>query len=219
MATNRSPLKAAGGPSFETVNIKAQPVKTVEPTNVVTSTADWTAGADAIASIGQSIAGAMKDVSASKSNLEEADKQLEDGKKPAPKKSRLERRVDKAKASGKDAKAIKLQSKLDVRNTEKAQKKEEDDAQMIDKVSKAKTKAEDLTKAAKAKASAESSKFNEEALENRKSVTKGYMDNFLNSGKQYDDNAFAPLAMKVSPVLQKLGSTGKGFKLRAFKNN
>ena len=34
MATNRSPLKAAGGPSFETVNIKAQPVKTVEPTNV-----------------------------------------------------------------------------------------------------------------------------------------------------------------------------------------
>ena len=126
MATNRSPLKAAGGPSFETVNIKAQPVKTVEPTNVVTSTADWTAGADAIASIGQSIAGAMKDVSASKSNLEEADKQLEDGKKPAPKKSRLERRVDKAKASGKDDKAIKLQSKLDARNTEKAQKKEED---------------------------------------------------------------------------------------------
>lgn len=216
MAINKSPLKAAGGPDFGTVNIKAQPVKSVQPTNVPTSTADWSGMSDSIASIGESVAGA---ISVSKSNLEEVDKQLEAGKKPSPKKSRLERRVDKAKASGKDDKAIKLQSKLDARNTEKAQKKEEDDAQMIDKVSKAKTKAEDLTKAAKAKASAESSNFNEEALENRKSVTKGYMDNFLNSGKQYDDNAFAPLAMKVSPVLQKLGSTGKGFKLRAFKNN
>ena len=37
MAINKSPLKAAGGPDFGTVNIKAQPVKSVQPTNVPTN--------------------------------------------------------------------------------------------------------------------------------------------------------------------------------------
>ena len=208
MATNRSPLKAAGGPSFETVNIKAQPAKTVEPTNVVTSTADWTAGADAIASIGQSIAGGMKDVSASKSNLEEAGKQLEDGKKPAPKKSRLERRVDKAKASGKDAKAARLTGKLERKNTEQKNK-----TSRIEAVNRDKKKA--LTKSEFFKGQ----KFNEKQKKKGGAESTSHLFKPLSPLKPKGVSIDPTISTITAPVLQKLGSTGKGFKLRAFKNN
>jgi len=227
MATNRSPLKAAGGPSFETVNIKAQPVKTVEPTNVVTSTADWTAGADAIASIGQSIAGGMQDVSASKSNLEEAGKQLNKGK--GKDQTRLQDRIDKAEKQGKEDKVARLKGKQERKDKRQKSRAEITTAKNVDK--KEKTESRRAEK---------ESNFNKKQLEKGGMVTQGYLDNMQEKNKAKnqmdasmqeasDSMSFAPklnselellkAKPKTSPVLQKLGSTGKGFKLRAFKNN
>lgn len=213
MAASKNPLKAV---DFSSPNIKAQPTKAVQPQTQSHNAADWSGLGNSIASIGNSVA---QGLSESKNAVEEIDKQMTDGKTPPPKKSYLERRIDRANAKGKKDKVARLTGKLEKRNIKENSKKQMNDAEMLDKEKVAKSKAEKKVKAAKAKASEETSTFNANALENRKSVTQDYMNDFLKSGKQYDDNLFSPLTMKQSPVLQKLGSTGKGFKLRAFKNN
>jgi hypothetical protein len=227
MATNRSPLKAAGGPSFETVSIKAQPVKSVEPTKVVTSNADWSAASDAIASIGQSVAGAMKDVSATKNDLELATNQLNEGK--GKDQTRLQDRIDKAGKQGKEDKVARLKGRQERKDKKQKSRAEIITAKNVDK--KEKTESRRAEK---------ESDFNKKQLEKGGMVTQGYLDNMQEKNKAKnqmdasmqaasDSMSFAPklnseweplkAEPKTSPVLQKLGSTGKGFKLRAFKNN
>ena len=213
MATSKNPLKQV---DFTAPNIKAQPTKAVQPQTQSHNAADWSGLGNNIASIGDSVA---QGISESKNAVEEVDKQMTDGKTNPPKKSLLERRIDRANEKGKKDKAARLTGKLEKRNIKENSKKQMDDAEMIDKERTAKSKAETKVKAAKAKASEETSTFNANAIEKLESPTQGYINDFLKSGKQYDDNLFNPLTMKQSPVLQKLGSTGKGFKLRAFKNN
>ena len=213
MATSKNPSKQV---DFTAPNIKAQQIQGTRATDQNYATADWSGLGNNIASIGDSVA---QGISESKNAVEEVDKQMTDGKTPPPKKSLLERRIDRANAKGKKDKVARLKGKLEKRNIKENSKKQMDDAEMIDKERTAKSKAETKVKAAKAKASEETSTFNANAIEKLESPTQGYINDFLKSGKQYDDNLFNPLTMKQSPVLQKLGSTGKGFKLRAFKNN
>ena len=224
MATNKNPLKAV---DFGSVSIKAQPVKSVKPTNVVTSTADWSAAGDAIASIGESISGAMKDVSASKNNTEEASKQMEAGK--GKDQTRLQDRIDKAEKQGKEDKVARLKGRQERKDKKQKSRAEITTAKNVDK--KEKTESRRAEK---------ESDFNKKQLEKGGMVTQGYLDNMQEKNKAKnqmdasmqaasDSMSFAPklnselellkAEPKTSPVLQKLGSTGKGFKLRAFKNN
>ena len=169
----------------------------------------------------------MQDVSASKSNLEEAVKQLNKGK--GKDQTRLQDRIDKAEKQGKEDKVARLKGKQERKDKRQKSRAEITTAKNVDK--KEKTESRRAEK---------ESNFNKKQLEKGGMVTQGYLDNMQEKNKAKnqmdasmqeasDSMSFAPklnselellkAKPKTSPVLQKLGSTGKGFKLRAFKNN
>ena len=234
MAVSKNPIKAV---DFSSVSIKAQPVKTVQNKEQAYATADWSGLGNNIAGIGQSIAGAA---SASKSKTKGVEGDLEVSKNPVEaalktirtEKTNLQDRINTAKSQGKEDKVARLEGKQERRDVRQKSRAEIITAKNVDK--KAKTEANQANK---------KSKFNEKQIEKGRTVTKSPTDTSQEESKNAEINKPAEFtaeerkeyesstgkgkmtsgppqkSVKNSGLLQKLGSTGKGFKLRAFRSN
>jgi hypothetical protein len=233
MAVSKNPLKAV---DFSSVSIKAQPVKREKQQTY--AQADWSGLGDNISGIGDSVAagysksktkGPEGNTDVSKNNIEVIDKQIEAGK--GKDQTNLQDRINTAKSQGKEDKVARLEGKQERRDVRQKSRAEIITAKNVDK--KAKTEANRANK---------ESKFNEKQIEKGGMVTEGYVDNLQKKSQaknkmdasmqaasdamgdavtkpKQTSHTFLTAEPKTSPVLQKLGSTGKGFKLRAFRSN
>lgn len=220
MAVSKNPLKAV---DFSSVSIKAQPVKREKQQTY--AQADWSGLGDKISGIGDSVAAGL---SKSKTPTEEFDKQNTAAK--GKDQTNLQDRISTAKSQGKEDKVARLEGKQERRDVRQKSRAEIITAKNVDK--KAKTEANRANK---------ESKFNEKQIEKGGMVTEGYVDNLqkksqaknkMDASMQAASDAMGDAVTKPkqtshtfltaepkTPVLQKLGSTGKGFKLRAFRSN
>ena len=236
MAVSRNPLKAV---DFSSVSIKAQPVKREKQQTY--AQADWSGLGDNISGIGDSVAagysksktkGPEGNTDVSKNNIEVIDKQIEAGK--GKDQTNLQDRINTAKSQGKEDKVARLEGRQERRDVRQKSRAEIITAKNVDK--KAKTEAKQADK---------KSKFNEKQIEKGRAVTKSPTDtsqeeskntkinepakftpeeleafnSSTGKGKMTSDSPFPQKSVKNSGLLQKLGSTGKGFKLRAFRSN
>jgi len=102
---------------FTVPGIKARRISAPVNTSSVGQTADWSSIGRDIAEAGASIAAGIQ---AGKTDLQIAEGQIEKGKKPA---SKLQAKIDKATAEGKDAKAARLtgrKERRDIRDKNRA---------------------------------------------------------------------------------------------------
>ena len=224
MAVSKNPLKAV---DFSSVSIKAQPVKREKQQTY--AQADWSGLGDKISGIGDSVAAGY---SKSKTHLEEFDKQNTAAK--GKDQTNLQDRINTAKSQGKEDKVARLEGRQERRDVRQKSRAEIITAKNVDK--KAKTEAKQADK---------KSKFNEKQIEKGRAVTKSPTDtsqeeskntkinepakftpeeleafnSSTGKGKMTSDSPFPQKSVKNSGLLQKLGSTGKGFKLRAFRSN
>jgi len=220
MAVSKNPLKAV---DFSSVSIKAQPVKREKQQTY--AQADWSGLGDKISGIGDSVAAGL---SKSKTSTEEFDKQNTAAK--GKDQTNLQDRISTAKSQGKEDKVARLEGKQERRDVRQKSRAEIITAKNVDK--KARTEANRANK---------ESKFNEKQIEKGGMVTEGYADNLqkksqaknkMDASMQAASDAMGDAVTKPkqtshtfltaepkTPVLQKLGSTGKGFKLRAFRSN
>ena len=232
MAVSKNPLKAV---DFSSVSIKAQPVKREKQQTY--AQADWSGLGDNISGIGDSVAagysksktkGPEGNTDVSKTDTEAFDKQYAAGK--GKDQTNLQDRINTAKSQGKEDKVARLEGRQERKDVKQKSRAEIITAKNVDK--KAKTEANQADK---------KSKFNEKQIEKGGMVTEGYVDNLqkksqaknkMDASMQAASDAMGDAVTKPkqtshtfltaepkTPVLQKLGSTGKGFKLRAFRGN
>jgi hypothetical protein len=95
---------------FTVPGIKARRISAPVNTSSVGQTADWSSIGRNIAQAGASIAAGIQ---AGQTDLQIAEGQIEKGKKPA---NKLQAKIDRATAEGKDAKAARLQGRKDRRD-------------------------------------------------------------------------------------------------------
>lgn len=240
MAVSKNPLKAV---DFSSVDIKSKPVKAVQPTNVA-APADWSGLGNGIEEGLKSVAAGA--LSASKSETKGVEGNLEVSKNPVEAslgqieagkgkdKTNLQNRINTAKSQGKEDKVARLEGRQERKDVRQKSRAEIITAKNVDK--KAKTEAKQADK---------KSKFNEKQIEKGRTVTKSPADtsqteskkdesnkpakftpeeleafnSSTGKGKMTGDSPFPQKSVKNSGLLQKLGSTGKGFKLRAFRSN
>lgn len=216
MAVSKNPLKAV---DFSSVDIKSKPVKAVQSNNTFAA-ADWSGAGDGAKALGAALEGASR---ASKNkgvegNLEVSKDPVEAALKTIrTEKTNLQNRINTAKSQGKEDKVARLEGKQERRDVRQKSRAEIITAKNVDK--KAKTEANQANK---------KSKFNEKQIEKGRTVTKSPTDTSQKESKKDESNKpaeFTPVEREAfesktgTGLFQKLGSTGKGFKLKAFRSN